>query len=167
MRLLTEYGVLFLLVQWVVGGAILLAGNAATARTVRGITSPLRRISAMTLCYAGTAAIGASVTCLLQDAFGYAPYFYWSAIWAYPLTALTVAVLRAAESQRRRHEVRLARSLNEQLKLADRAHQKLLHTRRRVARILHTNLQGNLVSSALALAASGGNDPKRILPRRG
>ncbi|MCI0139994.1 hypothetical protein KNN17_00205 [Arthrobacter bambusae] len=162
-RLLTEYDVLFLLVQWVVGGAILLAGNAATARTVRGITSPLRRISAMTLCYAGTAAIGASVTCLLQDAFGYAPYFYWSAIWAYPLTALTVAVLRAAESQRRRHEVRLARSLNEQLKLADRAHHKLLHTRRRVARILHTNLQGNLVSSALALTASGGNDHEKDL----
>lgn len=158
-RLLTEYDVLFLLVQWVAGGAILLIGNAATARTVRRVTSPLRRISAVTLFYAGTAAIGASVTCLLQDVFGYAPFFYWSAIWAYPLTALTVAVLRAAERQRRRHEVKLARSLNEQLKLADRAHQKLLHTRRRVARILHNKLQGNLVSSALALSASGGNDP--------
>lgn len=162
-RLLTEYDLLFLLVQWVAGGAILLIGNALTARTVRRITSPLRRISAMTLCYAGTAAIGASVTCLLQDAFGYAPFFYWSALWAYPLTALTVAVLRAAERQRRRHEVRLASSLNEQLKLADRVHQKLLHTRRRIARILHTKLQGNLVSSALALAASGGNDPEEDL----
>ncbi len=159
-RLLAEYGVLFLLVQWVVGGSILLLGNAATARTVRGITSPLRRISAMTLCYAGTAAVSASVTCLLQGAFGYTPFFYWSAVWAYPLTALTVAVLRAAERQRRRHEVRLARSLNEHLKLADRAHQKLLHTRRRVARILHNNLQGNLVSSALALGASRGNCPE-------
>ncbi|GAA5193121.1 hypothetical protein GCM10023346_16970 [Arthrobacter gyeryongensis] len=164
-RLLAEYDLLFLLVQWVVGGAILLAGNAVTARTVRRITSPLRRISALTLCYAGTAAIGASVTCLLQDAFGYAPFFYWSAIWAYPLTALTVAVLRAAERQRRRHEVRLAGSLNEQLKLADRVHQKLLHTRRRIARILHTKLQGNLVSSALALAASGGNDPEDLAPQ--
>ncbi len=159
-RLLTEYDVLFLLVQWVAGGAILLMGNAATARTVWRITSPLRRISAMVLCYAGTAAIGASATCLLQDVFGYAPFFYWAAIWAYPLTALAVAVLRAAERQRRRHEVRLARSLNEQLKLADRAQQKLLHTRRRIARILHTSLQGNLVSSALALAGSGGNDPE-------
>ncbi|MGO4586501.1 hypothetical protein AB4Z38_21845 [Arthrobacter sp. 2RAF6] len=162
-RLLTEYGVVFLLVQWVVGGAILLLGNAATARTVRRVTSPPRRISAMALCYAGTAAVSASVTCLLQGAFGYAPFFYWSAVWAYPLTALTVAVLRAAECQRRRHEVRLARSLNEQLKLADRAHQKLLHTRRRVARILHTSLQGNLVSSALALAGSGGNRPEEDL----
>ncbi|WP_284983050.1 hypothetical protein [Arthrobacter sp. efr-133-TYG-118] len=162
-RVLAEYEVLFLLVQWVVGGAILLVGNAATARTVRRITSPLRRISALTLCYAGTAAIGASVTCLLQDAFGYAPFFYWSAVWAYPLTALTVAVLRAAERQRRRHEVRLACSLNEQLKLADRVHQKLLHTRRRVARILHTSLQGSLVSSALALAASGGSCPEQDL----
>ncbi|GAA3309995.1 hypothetical protein [Arthrobacter ramosus] len=162
-RLLTEYNFFFLLVQWVLGGAILLVGNAATARTVRRITSPLRRISAMTLCYAGTAAVSASVTCLLQNAFGYAPFFYWSAIWAYPLTALTVAVLRAAERQRRRHEVRLARSLNEQLKLADRAHQKLLHTRRRVARILHTKLQGNLVSGALALTASGWNEPEEDL----
>lgn len=165
-RLLTEYDVLFLLVQWVAGGAILLLGNAATAWTVRRITSPLWRISAMALCYAGTAAIGASVTCLLQAAFGYAPFFYWAAVWAYPLTALTVAVLRAAERRRRRHEVRLARSLNEQLKLADRAHQKLLHTRRRVARILHTKLQGNLVSSALALVASGGNDPEEDLAQQ-
>ncbi|MGO4653010.1 hypothetical protein AB4068_15105 [Arthrobacter sp. 2RAF22] len=162
-RLLTEYGLLFLLVQGVVGGTILLVGNAATARTVRRIASPLRRISAMTLCYAGTSALGASVTCLLQEAFGYAQFFYWSALWAYPLTALTVALLRAAERQRRRHEVRLARSLNELLKLADRAHQKLLHTRRRVARILHTKLQGNLVSSALALAGTGGNDPEEDL----
>lgn len=166
MRLLTEYDLLFLLVQWVVGGAILLAGNAATARTVRRIASPLRRISAMTLCYAGTAALGASVTCLLQDAFGYAPFLYWSAMWAYPLTALTVAVLRAAERQRRRHEVRLARSLNEQLKLADRAQQKTLHTRRRVARVLHTKLQGSLVSSARALAASGANGPEQDLAPR-
>ncbi|MCZ9882328.1 sensor histidine kinase [Arthrobacter sp. B2a2-09] len=166
-RLLTEYGVLFLLVQWVVGGAVLLVGNAAAARTVRRITSPLRRISAMTLCYAGAAVVSASVTCLLQGMFGYAPFFYWSAIWAYPLTALTVAVLQAAERQRRRHEVRLAGSLNELLKLADRTHQKLLHTRRRVARILHTNVQGNLVSSALALAASGGNDAEEDLaPQR-
>ncbi|WP_442544884.1 hypothetical protein ACSBOX_03840 [Arthrobacter sp. KN11-1C] len=162
-RLLTEYDLLFLLVQWVVGGAILLIGNAVTARTVRRITSPLQRISAMTLCYAGTAAIGASVTCLLQEAFGYVPFFFWAAIWAYPLTALTVAVLRAAERRRRRHEVRLASSLNEQLKLADRGQQKLLHTRRRVARILHTKLQGNLVSSALALAGSGRNDPEEDL----
>ncbi|MGO4857981.1 hypothetical protein [Arthrobacter sp. 2MCAF14] len=162
-RLLTEYDVLFLLVQWVAGGAVLLVGNAATARTVRRIASPLWRISAMALCYAGTAAIGASMACLLQEAFGYVPYFYWAAIWAYPLTALTVAVLRAAERQRRRHEVRLARSLNEQLKLAGRAHQKLLHTRRRVARILHTGLQGNLVSSALALTAHGGNRPAEDL----
>ncbi|MFF2296855.1 hypothetical protein [Arthrobacter sp. NPDC058127] len=166
-RLLTEYGVLFLLVQWVVGGAILLVGNAVAARTVRRITGPLRRISAMTLCYAGAAAVSASVTCLLQDAFGYAPFFYWSAVWAYPLTALTVAVLRAAERQRRRYEVRLAGSLNEQLKLADRAHQKLLHTRRRVARVLHNSLQGSLVSSALALAGSGGNGPEEDLaPQR-
>ncbi|WP_332602713.1 hypothetical protein [Arthrobacter sp. S2(2024)] len=162
-RLLTEYGLLFLLVQGVVGGTILLVGNAATARTVRRIASPLRRISAMTLCYAGTSALGASVTCLLQEAFGYAQLFYWSALWSYPLTALTVALLRAAERQRRRHEVRLARSLNELLKLADRAHQKLLHTRRRVARILHTKLQGNLVSSALALAGSRGNDAEEDL----
>lgn len=162
-RLLTEYGLLFLLVQGVVGGTILLVGNAATARTVRRIASPVRRISAMTLCYAGTAALGASVTCLLQEVFGYAQLFYWSALWAYPLTALIVALLRAAERQRRRHEVRLARSLNELLKLADRAHQKLLHTRRRVARILHTKLQGNLVSSALALAGSRGNDAEEDL----
>ncbi|GAA4026965.1 hypothetical protein GCM10023063_04960 [Arthrobacter methylotrophus] len=166
-RLLTEYGVLFLLVQWVVGGGILLVGNAVAARTVWRITSPLWRISAMTLCYAGTAAVGASVTCLLQGAFGFAPFFYWSAIWTYPLTALTVAVIRAAESQRRRHEVKLAHSLNEQLKLADRAHRKLLHTRRRVARILHTNVQGNLVSTALALAVPGGNHPAEDLaPQR-
>ncbi|BAS16391.1 hypothetical protein AHiyo8_46940 [Arthrobacter sp. Hiyo8] len=120
----------------------------------------------MTLCYAGTAALGASVTCLLQEAFGYAPFFYWAAIWAHPLTALTVAVLRAAERRRRRHEVRLASSLNEQLKLADRAQQKLLHTRRRVARILHTKLQGNLVSNALALSRPGGNNPEEDLARR-
>ncbi|MEV8147974.1 hypothetical protein AB0O52_07470 [Arthrobacter sp. NPDC080073] len=159
-RLLAEYGVLFLLAQSVIGGVILLLGNAATARTVGRITSSLWRISAMALCYAATAAVSASVTCLLQGAFGYTPFFYWAAVWAYPLTALTVAVLRATERQRRRHEVRLARSLNEQLKLADRARQKLLHTRRRVARILHNNLQGNLVSSALALSAPGGKDPE-------
>ncbi|MEW1823013.1 hypothetical protein AB0323_19800 [Arthrobacter sp. NPDC080031] len=120
----------------------------------------------MTLCYAATAEVSASVTCLLQGAFGYTPFFYWSAVWAYPLTALTVAVLRATERQRRRHEVRLARSLNEQLKLADRAHQKLLHTRRRVARILHNNLQGNLVSRALALGTSRGNDPEEDFGRQ-
>ena len=154
-RLLTIYSFQFLLVQWTAAGVILLAGNIAAARMTRRITSTVRRLSVMVLCYAGSTAVSASLSCLLQDMFDFAPVLYWNALWAYPLTAFTVAVLQAADRQRRRHELRLANSLNQQLKLADRTHQQLLHTRRRVARILHNSVQGNLIANALALTGPG------------
>ncbi|WP_133204640.1 sensor histidine kinase [Arthrobacter terricola] len=154
-RLLTQYGALFLLVQWVAAGVILLAGNIAAARLTRRTTDTVRRLSVMVLCYVCATAVSASVTCLLLDMFGFAPVFYWNALWAYPLTAVTISVLKAADRQLRRHQLILAHSLNQQLRLADRTHQQLLHTRRRVARVLHNSVQGNLIASALAMAGPG------------
>ena len=149
------YGVAFMLVQLLLGGAILCAGNLAAVLLVRRIGTAAGRITVMLACYPGAAAVSTTVMCLQQRAFGYPEHFYWSAVWFYPLTALMVALLRAAGARRRASEATLARSLSEQLMVADRVHQKLLNVRRQIAQFLHSQVQGELVSAALVLGGYG------------
>ncbi|MHA7269757.1 sensor histidine kinase [Arthrobacter sp. HLT1-20] len=153
--LYTIYGPVFTLLQLGGGAALLMAGNMAAIALARRARGPLPRILAMVGCYTAGAAASTTLTCLLQQSFGYPLYFYWSSVFFYPLTACVVALLRAAGRRRALGEARLAHSLSEQLRLSDRVQQKLLHLRRQIAHFLHSNVQGELVSAALLL---GGDD---------
>ncbi|MDI9916602.1 ATP-binding protein [Rhodococcus sp. IEGM 1379] len=142
--LFVTYGVVFALVQIAVGFAILVLGNLAAVKVVRA-ESPLARIVSLTAAYGLGALTSSAVTYVLLAVFGYTPIFYLSVMVVYPLVALIICLIRAADLQRRDEEQQLRAALSEQAREASRIHGELNANRRRLAGLLHSSVQGELI----------------------
>ncbi|MGR6584405.1 MULTISPECIES: two-component system, sensor protein [Rhodococcus] len=154
--LLTTYGVTFTAVQLGVGFWLFVGGNACARRVVSSGDGPLRRIATLSAVYCSSALISSTATWLLLTVFGRTPTFYLSSMAVYPLVALSVCLIRAADTQRQDEERQLRSALSRQALDAARIHAELMHTRRGLARLLHSSVQGELVAAAWSSGAVAG-----------
>lgn len=106
--------------------------------------------------YCSSALISSTATWLLLTVFGRTPTFYLSSMAVYPLVALSVCLIRAADTQRQDEERQLRSALSRQALDAARIHAELMHTRRGLARLLHSSVQGELVAAAWSSGAVAG-----------
>ncbi|QQM20063.1 two-component system, sensor protein [Rhodococcus sp. P-2] len=163
--LLATYGVTFTAVQLGAGFWIFVGGNVCARRIVRNGDGPLRRIATLAAVYCSSALISSAATCLLLFAFGYVPTFYLSSMAVYPLVALSVCLIRAADTQRQDEEHQLRSALSRQALDAARIHSELMHTRRGLARLLHSSVQSELVAAAWTSGADSGVDVAETIAR--
>ncbi|MBX9149649.1 two-component system, sensor protein [Rhodococcus qingshengii] len=154
--LLTTYGVTFTAVQLGVGFWLFVGGNACARRVVSSGDGPLRRIATLSAVYCSSALISSTATWLLLTVFGRTPTFYLSSMAVYPLVALSVCLIRAADTQRQDEERQLRSALSRQALDAARIHAELMHTRRGLARLSHSSVQGELVAAAWSSGSVAG-----------
>ena len=162
--LFVTYGAVFAVVQIAVGFAILVLGNLAATKLVRA-ESPLARIVSLAAAYGLGALTSGAVTYVLLAAFGYAPIFYLSVVVVYPVVALIICLIRAADLQRRDEEQQLRAALSEQAREASRIHSELNANRRRLAGLLHSSVQGELIAASWPSADHSSVDVAGTLAR--
>lgn len=127
-------------------------GNAVVARAWR--QAQRFRTTALVLGYTGVGlAVTATAAVILST--GHVVALHLVHVVAYPVFASLLALGRAALRRVAEIEASAARSVDEARALALREHNRLLLARRRVARILHVEVQAACMSAALGLAHGG------------
>ncbi len=160
---LTTYGPVVPLLQTPVIAAIYLMGNTATRAICSRIDVAIWRILALLACYIGVAALAAAQNSFALSLFGYSAEFYWAELVSYPFVAMVIAVILSVSTQLHEDEDSLAISLREQVQLASRAQNRLTDVRRRMAHLLHSTVQAELVAASLALRHNATADSGRPL----
>ncbi|MGF7124755.1 hypothetical protein [Rhodococcus sp. BE178] len=155
--LLTSYGLRTTVLQVVLGIALCVAGNWVVRRFAPRARSTTVRLSLMVTAYTVVAVATALGFYVILGGTGFPPAFLVPGIAFYPFAAVAVCVIRAANVQRAVEEQQLATALGEQSRLAAEVHRQVLSARRRLAHVLHSSVQGELVAAALVMhgAATG------------
>jgi len=127
-----------------------LAANLVVARilAIRRPSSPLRFLAFGYLCVGAVLALSVA---LVSKGLRLELGPYWIHLLVYPIFATVIVSAQAGLDRLARVESDLARTLGESTTLAVRAHNRLVHARRRVARLLHADVQGECAAAALTL----------------
>ncbi|QBJ96617.1 hypothetical protein ERC79_12050 [Rhodococcus sp. ABRD24] len=152
--LFTNYGFRDAALQIVLGAVVSMFGSWVVQRTASRIPVAARRIGFMAVAYVVVAAATASVFWVILGGVGYPPAFVLPGIAFYPFSALAICFIRAATAQRALEEQQLATALGEQSRLAAEVHGQVVSARRRLAHVLHSSVQGELVAAALLMHTS-------------
>lgn len=152
----TGYGVRVTMLQAGGGLVICVLGNTAVAHTTIRIGTPARRLAAMVVGYSGVGAATAVLFWLVLGSREFPPLFVLPGIAFYPFAAVATCLIVAANDQRTLEEKQLADALGEQGRIAAEVHAQVIAARRRLAHVLHSSVQGELVATALAMRGAPG-----------
>ncbi|CAM2956706.1 membrane protein [Prescottella defluvii] len=155
--LLTSYGLRTTVLQVASGLVLCVAGNWVVARIVPRVHRTAVRLTVMVTVYVMVAVATALGFYVIIGGTGFPPAFLVPGIAFYPFAAAATSLIRAANVQRAVEERQLATALGEQSRLAAEVHGQVLSARRRLAHVLHSSVQGELVAAALVMhgAATG------------
>ena len=134
-------------------GSVLLIGIGLLIRRVRpGQVPPWLNVVGLTLAYAASFAVAGTVVSGVFIALGYGALPFWSGVIIYPMLALAWALLEAVLARRVELEENLADSLLQEAQAAERLRQRVASMQQRIAKVLHSVVQGELVTSAVSLS---------------
>ncbi|QCQ93120.1 hypothetical protein [Rhodococcus sp. SGAir0479] len=154
--LVTGYGARETVLQVIGVLVTCVVGNAVVARVTTPIAVPVRRVASMAAGYSVVAVATAAVFWLILGGNGFPPAFVVPGIAFYPFAAMATCLIVAANEQRASEEKQLADALGEQSRDAAEVHARVIAARRRLAHVLHSSVQGELVATALAMRGGPG-----------
>ncbi|WP_430335003.1 hypothetical protein [Rhodococcus sp. ACT016] len=154
--LLASYGLRETVLQVAAGLAVCVLGSWVVQRTVMRIGSGTRRLAVMALAYSAVAAATALILWIILGGNGFPPAFVIPGVAFYPFAALAMSLIAAANEQRGIEERQLADTLGDHSRQAADVHGRVIAARRRLAHVLHSSVQGELVATALAMRRDSG-----------
>ncbi|MCL2533261.1 MAG: hypothetical protein FWE39_03760 [Nocardiaceae bacterium] len=154
--LLTSYGLRETALQVSASLAVCVFGSWVVQRTVPRIPSAGRRVAVMALAYSAVAGTTALVFWILLGGKGFPPAFVIPGVAFYPFAALAMCLITAANEQRGIEERQLADTLGDRGRRVAEVHGRVVTARRRLAHVLHSSVQGELVAAALAMRSAPG-----------
>ena len=151
--LLQAFGPAFAALNLVVGTSFLFALCWLIARF--GPRPPMSApgLVILAVAYAVAGALAALGIALVAGALGMQVPFFWTTAIFLPVAALAVSLLAALDVRRGLIEEEMASALVEEAQETARLRDSLGQLRRRLARTLHSTVQGEFIAVALALAA--------------
>jgi len=149
--LLTSYGFRETVLQVSASLAVCVFGSWVVQRTAPRIPSAGRRLGVMALAYSAVAGVTAGVFWIILGGSGFPPAFVVPGVAFYPFAALAMCLIAAANGQREVEERQLADTLGDRSRRAAEVHGRVIGARRRLAHVLHSSVQGELVAAALAM----------------
>jgi signal transduction histidine kinase len=158
--MLARFGLALTALNLVVGPAILLGLGLLIRRVWPTLKKPWLNILGLAAAYAASFAVAAAAVSIMFDVMGASPLPFWSAVVAYPMLVLAWSLLDAVLARRVELEEELAESLAQEAQAAERLRTRIVAMQRRVAKILHSVVQGELVTSAVSLART--DDPGAV-----
>ena len=149
---LARFGPALALLNVAVGTLVLIGLGLVIQRAWRQLQQPWLNLVGLALAYAVSFAVAGFVVSGLFVVLGQPPLPYWNGIVIYPLLALAWALLDAVLERRAELEEELTESLAREAQAAEQLRSRITSMQRRIAKILHSVVQGELVSSAVSLA---------------
>lgn len=158
--MLARFGAPLALVNLALGSLTLIGLGLVVRRAWRAPSRPWLNVAGLALTYAVTFIAAGTVVSACFVALGVEPLPFWSVVAIYPLLVLAWSLLDAVLAQREELEEALADSLSNEAQAAERLRTRVVSMRRRIAKILHSVVQGELVTSAVILART--DDPGAV-----
>ncbi|TEX50361.1 MAG: hypothetical protein B7C55_11225 [Actinomycetales bacterium mxb001] len=155
--MLARFGAALTALNLVVGPSVLVGLGLLIRRVWPTLKNPWLNIVGLAAAYAASFVVAAAAVSACFMALGVEPLPFWSAVVAYPMLALAWSLLDAVLARRVELEEELAESLAQEAQAAERLRTRIVAMQRRVAKILHSVVQGELVTSAVSLART--DDP--------
>lgn len=158
--MLARFGPALTVLNLVAGPSVLVGLGLLIRRYWPALTNPWGNILGLAAAYAASFIAAGTVvsTCFL--ALGVQPLPLWSAVIAYPMLALAWSLFDAILARRAALEQELADSLAQQVQAAEQLRSRVIAMQRRIAKMLHSVVQGELVTSAVSLART--DDPAAV-----
>ena len=158
--MLARYGAALAALNLVVGPAVLLGLGLLIRRAWPSLKNPWLNILGLSGVYAASFAVAAAAVSTMFDVMGASPLPFWSGAIAYPVLALAWALLDAVLARRVELEEKLTESLSREAQAAERLRSRVAAMQGRIAKVLHSVVQGELVTSAVSLART--DDPGAV-----
>ena len=146
-------GVAYALLNLVVGSAALLATSWLIGRAWPRRLTTIPALVALFAAYAVAGGLASAAIDLAAHAVGLSAPFFWTTIAFVPIAAFAMSLLAAITARRRVIEADLTSTLAEEAQETARLRESLARMRSRLARVLHSTVQGEFIATALALAA--------------
>ena len=158
--MLARFGVALTVLNLVVGPSVLVGLGLLIRRYWPALTNPWVNILGLAAAYAASFIAAGTVVSACFLALGVQPLPLWSAVIAYPMLALAWSLFDAILARRAALEQELADSLAQQVQAAEQLRSRVIAMQRRIAKMLHSVVQGELVTSAVSLART--DDPAAV-----
>ena len=158
--MVSRFGPVPALVNLAVGPVILVGLGMLVLRFWPVLTNPWFNLAGLASAYAASFVVAGTAVSLCFMALAVGPLPIWSAVVAYPMLALAWSLLDAVLARRASLEQELVDSLGQQAQAAERLRSRIAAMQQRIAKILHSVVQGELVTSALSLVHT--DDPDRV-----
>ena len=156
--ILARFGPAPAFLNLVTGSLILIGLGLVIRRAWRVPRRPWLNLMGLGLGYAVSFVVAALAVSGLFVAFGQPSLPFWNGVVVYPLLALAWALLDAVLERRVELEVELTESLAREAQAAEQLRSRVTSMQRRIAKILHSVVQGELVTSAVSLARTDDQD---------
>lgn len=158
--MLARFGPGLTVLNLVVGPSVLVGLGLLIRRYWPALTNPWGNILGLAAAYAASFIAAGTVVSACFLALGVQPLPLWSAVIAYPMLALAWSLFDAILARRAALEQELADSLAQQVQAAEQLRSRVIAMQRRIAKMLHSVVQGELVTSAVSLART--DDPAAV-----
>jgi len=144
----------------IVGPAVLVGLGLLIRRAWPALKHPWLNFLGLGAAYAASFAVAGVVVSASFVALGAESLPFWSGVIAYPVLALAWALLDAVLARRVELEEELTESLSREAQAAERLRSRVASMQGRMAKVLHSVVQGELVTSAVMLART--DDPDAV-----
>ena len=150
--LLARFGPALALLNLVAGSLVLIGLGLVIRRAWQVPRRSWLNLVGLALAYAVSFVVAALSVSGLFVALGQPPLPFWNGIVVYPLLVLAWALLDAVLERRVELEEELTESLAREAQAAEQLRSRVASMQRRIAKVLHSVVQGELVTSAVSLA---------------
>ena len=158
--MLARFGPALALLNVVVGSSIVVGLGLAIRRLWPSFARSWLNVVGLALAYAASFAVAGIVVSSTFVVLGAPPLAFWSGVMIYPILAIAWALLDALLARRTALEEELAESLASEAQAAERLRSRVASMQGRMAKVLHSVVQGELVTSAVSLART--DDPDAV-----
>ncbi len=150
--MLARFGPALAALNLVVGPAILLGLGLLIRRVWPSLRNPWLSLLGLAGVYAASFVVAGIAVSACFMALGAEALPFWSGVIVYPVLALAWALLEAILARRVELEGQLTESLSREAQAAERLRSRVASMQGRIAKLLHSVVQGELVTSAVSLA---------------
>jgi hypothetical protein len=158
--MLARFGPVLTALNLIVGPTILLGLGLLIRRAWPTLRNPWLNILGLTGAYAASFIVAGAAVSACFMALGLEALPFWSGVIVYPILAMAWALLDAVLSRRVELEEELIDSLSREAQATERLRSRVASMQRRMAKVLHSVVQGELVTSAVSLART--DDPSAV-----
>ena len=150
--MLARFGLALAVLNLIVGPAILVGLGLLIRRAWPSLTNPWLNLLGLGGAYAASFVVAGVAVSACFVALGVGALPFWSGVIAFPVLALAWALLDAVLARRVELEEELIESLAREAQAAERLRSRVAFMQRRIAKVLHSVVQGELVTSAVGLS---------------